>query len=207
VPKFINILLAIAILVSAALFVRTNQKRSSLESEYDRLAADYGELDVEDEDQFMVTFVPGEYSRRQFTWRIYKPLLPNGLKDLVNSSSGSSSSTDAPGEAREFRAFARFRIEDGNPEFYFNNDGHSSARQFRRNIRKFVTENWDEFEFEIMAESEPMVVSKSEVLRVFAIRIPEHLHNDLPEELSDRMRKQYTTEPLVEFIIGDSGLF
>jgi len=204
--KFINILLGIVIAVSAMLLYHANQKGNELKAEYDRLSEEFGTLAVKDEEQFMVTFMPGEQERQRFNWRVHVPTLPTGFGEVVETTSGNCYSTGGRKEAREIRIFSRFRVKDGVPELYYNIDGASSAQKFDASIREFVVDRWSEFDFEILAESAPVTSSPTTLQRVFSVRIPESLHSSLPNDLSDHERKQFTTEPLLQIFVGDSKL-
>ena len=207
VSKFINCTLIVVIAVYAVLLVRGHLKGRELKAEHDRLTTEFGLLSVEDESKFLACFISDEKPRRQFLWRVYQPKLPNDFRAFVRGPFGSSASMSGDsGVSREFRGFMRFRIRNHVPELYYNISGTSSVVQFDHRIQQFVAENWDDFEFEILAESEPTVVPPSKLLQLISVRIPDHLHDKLPADLSDRKRHELVTEPLFQVVLGDSAL-
>lgn len=204
--KVINIVFLIVTAVFVFMLVRANQAGQELKTEHDRLAAKFGSLPIEDESQFSILNIPGEKTQ-VFQWRAYVPSLPGGLGQLVRTSGGHARSSGSPNaEPKEIRIFAKYREVEGRAEFYYQIDGSSTVQRFDAKMGSFLVDHWNELDFEVMAESGPMNVSPSEVLRVLSVRIPERLHGELPTNLSEAKLSKFKTEPLIEFYVGDQVL-
>lgn len=205
--KVLNIALVILIAVFVAMLVSANHKTSVLKEEHDRLANLYGELPVEDETQFYTVCTKSvDGGNREFHWRVYQPEMPNGISYRTRSYGrrGSGSLAHGSTPAKEFLATARFRVSDGEPELYYSFGGGSSVYQFRKEIREFVAEHWDQLEFEVCGDGAAEVVPADKILHVFRVKVPKELFDELPSGLSTEKYKQYTKWPLFEMFVGDA---
>ena len=199
--RAINFLMCVAILTGLALFFTTQSKLTSLRSEYDRLTAQYGVLDVKDASKFYVKRIETE-NEMEFRWRVYRP---GGIKLSYRSGNGESGSGFLT-EQGEVLYNIRIVAAESGLEFHQMATGAGRSTGHHKRIADFVKEHWSELNIETIADGEH---DSNEVLQFLRILIPPPLVQQLAKQKGGSRYKRSINKsvPLFEYSCGTSEAY
>jgi len=179
---------------------------NQLKAEHDRLAEQYGVLQVNDPNKYLIRFTESESALRELNWRVYQPPLDTGLAAVFTGTPwGRVVSIDPDdGDYGDLRISAKFRFQDGTARVFLVIGNYGYAGPIKpRVLAPFFEEYWEEFEFEILGDEEPLEFEPDQILKVLTIRIPERLLQHLPESLPQEQIDQLSNGPLMEIKLSD----
>ena len=200
--RFFNLLLIAATAVALVLLVDKRKELAEVRSEYKRLAADYGVLDVQDPSKYVVTRIDTG-DPHHFLWRVY---YPGNLRVEEYSGigpGGSMGGSSMHSDSGEHLHRCRFEFEPRQISIHMlDRSGGGRMSLGDQRLTDFLSEHWDQLHFDALAESGPVSLATDKVLPLLIIRIPERLRDELVEQVGERKADRYLHEPLFESVYG-----
>ena len=196
-----NFLLCVAILVGLVLFFNAQSRFNSVQSDYDRLTARYGVLDIKDSSKFYVKRIEAQ-NEMEFQWRVYRP---DGISFGYRVDWGySSSGISMPAKSFTLRQRESVHIckivatESGLHALHTTLD-LAGSRGHNKAVADFVKEHWLELDIETIADGEH---DADELLRFLRIWIPPPLVEQLINQTGRSQYKRLLNEPVLEYSCG-----
>lgn len=205
IPRLINLTL---LLLAAVGFLFTFRARSELRTvrgEHDRLAAQFGTLDVEDPEKYYVVRIDTG-DPMHFAWRIYRPDKLR-METRATSMSGSSRARSSSGPAGEEIVRVRFRIDEWGMRVFSKRQGSSSTFGLGDpRTDGFLKKHWEELDIEVMGDGEAVEATTDQVLKLLSIRVPDSLAAQANQEIG-RQVFQMPPQPIMIFRMGTREAF
>ena len=199
--RILNILLAIAILCGVVLLVKRTSKLSELRAEHDRLAVEFGALDVKDPSKYLITRVETG-DPMHFQWRCYYPpgLKVNERFGFKSTNSGGSTGNTGAGE---YLHRVRFEVRKDHIRVHQNDRG-GGGRLSALNAKwvEFLKDHWGELEFQVLASEGPVEVDTHQALEFLTIRIPKDLLPELEQRMGHRIDDKDHKDPFFQAVYG-----
>ena len=197
--RTINFLLCVAILGGLWQFAGVQSKLAKLRSEHDRLAGQYGVLDIKDPEKFYVKSVPTE-NEKDFLWRIYRPAGLQLSYRCVSGTGGSSSGSSTTSNAVEELFRIRFIHIDSQLQIHILRDsGASCSSMGDGKLNRCLENQWSKLEVETIADGQ---YSHEEIMRLLTIRAPPALVAELSKQKRGKRYEQLADTPMFEASIG-----
>ena len=200
--RILNIILALVSAVGIGMLVRQRISLGSLRSEYERLGATHGIIDVKDPNKYHILSVISPEPKRHFLWRVY---IPGGANTKVAQQIGNGSSSSSSTRPDPYDTLLRLRYIFEENEIFVHywsstSSGVSSIRG--REVVEFFKAHWDELKFDV---AETQVFNTHESAQLITIRLPDRLAELVKESTIPGLRK-YSRNPIVtRVMIGNSG--
>ena len=201
--RAINFLLCVAILIGLVMFFRAQSNLNWLQSEHDRLATKFGDLEVKDPDKFYIKRLETD-NEMDFLWRVWRPsnvsLEYRSNWGVGNRSSGSNQFADG----RE--SLFRCKIVPTEKGFQVHRVGENQAGSSGMGdkvLKDFLLDHWSELEIETVADGEH---DRDQMLRFLTIRIPPELLEKLIKQKGGQRYKDFDN-PVFEHFSGTGAAY
>ena len=202
--RTINLLLCATILVGLWQFARVQPKLAKLRSEHDRLADQYGVLDIKDPEKFYVKNLPTE-DEKDFLWRIYRPAgIQMGYRNEWGTGSSSSGKSSSRGAGEEVLRVRFVQVGSQLQTHFLRSGGASGGDVSDSKIAECMTNQWAKLEVETIADGEYNV---DEIMRLLTIRLPPPLVAELSKQKRGRRYERLADTPLFEVSIGEDEAY
>lgn len=200
--RVLNLLLIVATAGALILLVGQRRDLAQLQAEHDRLAAEYGALDVRNPGKYLVARVDTD-DPHHFAWRVYFPADLQIDHHHGFTAGGRIGGSSIHPHAAEHLHRYRFEFTPEHLAVHLlDRGGGGRVSLGDRALRDFLAEQWDNLDFEILAESETVAVSTDKPLPFLVIRIPKQLRDELTERVGERKAARYLKQPLFEAVYG-----
>ena len=199
--RILNILLLIAIIGGIVLSVKRTSKLGALQAEHDRLAAQYGALDVKDPTKFLITRIETD-DPQHFMWRCYYPaeLKVNERTGFRSANLGGSTTYSNSGE---YLHRVRFDLRSDHVRVHHAGRG-GGGQLYALNAREvnFLKDHWNDLEFQVLASEGTVEVDPSEPLEFLTIRIPKDLMPEFQKRVGRRTSNKRKNKPYFTMVYG-----
>ncbi|NND96049.1 MAG: hypothetical protein HKN47_01830 [Pirellulaceae bacterium] len=205
--RILNTLLILVIVIGMVTWVRQRQSIGHQEREYQRLAANYGVLDVQDSKKFLVTRIDTD-DPMHFLWRVYYPAKISILERESFADSGKSGGSFTNIAARE--QLFRIRIEFTDTAIrahILDGSGGSLLSYNRAQSTDFLKAHWQDLEFDVLAADGTRKFDTDEVLPFLRVRLPDDLIEELDRSVSTKIAESLKREPIFESLRGTPEAF
>jgi len=199
-------LLVLILIVGLVRLAILRSELSELSEEYERLAKNYGALDVRDPSKFLITHVETG-DPLHFLWRCY---YPPGLSVEEKCGFGipfrdGMTMFSNPGE---YLLRQRFEFERGRLVAHTLERGGGGRESYAdTDVTEFLKRHWNELEFDLLAKDGPQEIATSKTIRLLTIRVPENLLAELEQRAGVQAVDRLRSAPLYQATYGTPGAF
>jgi hypothetical protein len=199
----VHVALILATLLGVATTVQQWATLSELRSEYNRLGARFGFLDIDDPSKFYVLRLQSD-DPQEFTWRMYRPPV-KGIQYRVISGTGSSQSGTDGSQTDSDESIHRYRFlfEDNQMELHRISESGSGYMSFgNQDLAAFLKTHWDQLQIETIDDGPHPTDQPLQFLR---ISIPDAILAELTE--GQPRYKRLQDHPFLQVIAGTETAF
>jgi len=208
--RAIDLLLLLACIVGFFLLISEQSHLSQRQLLYKGITSRYGEMDVGDETDFVVKYVPSN-SPHGFSWRVFCPANLQVQREAWSGATNSSSEANAlftNSSSKEIYHSVSFEFLEGYCQANVSGMGGSTTHKFGSvQLGLFLESHWTELKFELLGSDGPVRISSEQTVPLFNMQIPDSLRDTFEREVDEVFREDFQENSLFQIWFGTPAAF
>jgi len=187
--RIIDLALLIIAVTGFGMTLSVLGERSRLNTEFENYVAQVGRLKVEDPEKVYIKHLATDI-HDHFAWRVYLP--PPNNRSVASrvfngdDSRGGSFTNPHWDTGKEETIRVTLRHTDNGVAACLRSGGLSRIKDER--ISQFISQHWDDLQFEIVAEEDTLVQAGDEVIKLLGVSLPKELADEFVAEHGEEFR-------------------